>query len=188
MSLHGLSGDALIRPPLGNLTSNQNHNCNAPRPCLFSLEPQPASASFTCFAGLKPNLREATISIASPVAGFRPWRDGLSFTLNLPNPGKFAYSPFLAASTMPVNTASMAFFAVLLSTSFARNAINQVTYLHPCFPSVTPGGRKHVIDRMSLRAQVAVDRTGRGHHSVTPPSSFLSPRPTITRASSGSGR
>ena len=33
---------------------------------------QPASASFTCFAGANPSLRDAAISIVSPVAGLRP--------------------------------------------------------------------------------------------------------------------
>jgi len=48
---------------------------------------QPARASLTCLAGAKISLREATISIVSPVAGLHPWRAGLSLTLNLPKPG-----------------------------------------------------------------------------------------------------
>jgi hypothetical protein len=80
---------------------------------------QAASASLTCFAGLKPSFRDAAISIVSPVLGLRPCRAALSLTLNLPKLGKLASSPFLAASTMEAKTASTAFLAVLASTPAA---------------------------------------------------------------------
>ena len=37
-----------------------------------STERQAASTSFTCLAGLKPSLRDAAISMVSPVPGLRP--------------------------------------------------------------------------------------------------------------------
>src|SRR5208283_1057779 len=64
---------------------------------ILACKLQPARASFTCFAGLKPSLRDAAISIVSPELGLRPWRAGLSFTLNFPKPGNTASTAFLAA-------------------------------------------------------------------------------------------
>jgi hypothetical protein len=68
---------------------------------------------------MKPSLREAAISIVSPVPGLRPWRAALSLTLNLPKLGRLTSSPFLAASTIPAKTASTAFLAVLTFTPAA---------------------------------------------------------------------
>jgi MFS family permease len=45
------------------------------------------TASFSCFAGVKATFLEAAISMAAPVAGLRPVRAGLAWTLNLPKPG-----------------------------------------------------------------------------------------------------
>jgi hypothetical protein len=45
---------------------------------------QAASLSFTVFAGAKVSFRAALIVMVSPVAGLRPSRSGVSFTLNLP--------------------------------------------------------------------------------------------------------
>src|SRR5208337_1955248 len=102
---------------LGSFHRSRNLACQpALRVIPLACKRQPARASFTCFAGLKPSLRDAAISIVSPELGLRPWRAGLSFTLNFPMPGRLTSSPFFAASTMPANTASTAFLAALFST------------------------------------------------------------------------
>src|SRR3546814_19372434 len=44
--------------------------------------------------------------MVAPVAGLRPWRAALSFTLNLPNPLSAISSPPAAALAMAANTAS----------------------------------------------------------------------------------
>src|SRR3546814_11635642 len=49
----------------------------------LKLDQPPLRASFTAFAGAKLSLREAAICMAAPVAGLRPSRAGLFWTLKI---------------------------------------------------------------------------------------------------------
>ena len=55
--------------------------------------PQPLSASFTAFAGVKLSFLAAAILIVAPVDGLRPSRSGVSFTLNFPKPAMLLSAP-----------------------------------------------------------------------------------------------
>ncbi len=88
---------------------------------------QPFNASFTALAGRKVSFLDAAIWIASPVAGLRPSRAGLSFTLNLPNPLSDTSSPLAAAVTIAAIRSSTAFRASALvkpwlMTSFSASS------------------------------------------------------------------
>jgi hypothetical protein len=56
----------------------------------------------------KPALRDAAISIASPVCGLRPERAARSRTSNVPKPGSVTLSPLVRADEMASTTASTA--------------------------------------------------------------------------------
>lgn len=73
-----------------------------------------SNLSLTAFAAENVNLREAAILIVSPVAGLRPSRAGVLFTLNFSKPLSAISSPFAAASAMASNTESTIFFASTL--------------------------------------------------------------------------
>jgi hypothetical protein len=61
--------------------------------------------------------------MTASVAGLRPCRAPLAFTLNLPKLGRLTSSPFFAASTIPENTASAAFLAVLCAAPHSNSRV-----------------------------------------------------------------
>ena len=67
---------------------------------------QPLSRSLIAFAGVKVSFFDAAMVMVCPVAGLRPSRAGLAFTLNLPKPLSAISSPLAAASAIAVNRPS----------------------------------------------------------------------------------
>ena len=90
---------------------------------------------FNAFPAVNPGVFRAGILIAAPVCGFRPVRDFLLRTINVPNPVTTTLSPFLSASVMEpktAETASRPAFDVrlaFLATTSMRSAF-VILYIH----------------------------------------------------------
>ncbi|MNL83592.1 hypothetical protein D3C87_2112820 [compost metagenome] len=67
--------------------------------------------------------------MVAPVDGLRPSRAGVSFTLNLPNPGMLVSAPEPAASEMCLNTLSTIAFACALLTACSAAILSAISFV-----------------------------------------------------------